>query len=151
MNLQYVLTGLNLLSINRTFPFEYFYKNKGDLMSFVESAYHLSQKKVKNSLAFLEIFARQRLIYCEKIIERLLRCVGENLIAAEIRQLVRLFYFYSRIKNSIDYQFVMMCVQRIALFMPQLTERDYGMVVKAVAQLNYQNKNFIEQLKGFNY
>ena len=31
------------------------------------------------------------------------------------------------------------------------TERNFGMVVKAVAQLNYQNQNFIEMLKTFNY
>jgi hypothetical protein len=69
------LVGLNLLAINRSFPYEYFYKNKEGLMDLIEAADPLSEKKVKNSLALLEIFSRERLMYCEKIIDRLLECI----------------------------------------------------------------------------
>jgi hypothetical protein len=54
----------------------------------------------------LEIFSRQRLPYCEQILHRLLICLRENLAAADVTQLARIFYYYSRLKCSIDHQFV---------------------------------------------
>ena len=65
MNLQFVLIGLNLLSINKTFPYEYFYDNKSELMSFIESAYNLSDKKVKLTLHAINIFKREIAVLLE--------------------------------------------------------------------------------------
>ena len=72
-------------------------------------------------------------------------------MAMNVRQLVRLFYYYSRIKSSIDNSFVGNVVERVYSFMEQLSDRDYGLVIKAVAGLNYQDKKFVNILKGVNY
>jgi hypothetical protein len=64
---------------------------------------------------------------------------------------VRLFYFYSRLRHNIDRAFVEKIIERVYLFMDQLSERDYAMVVRAVASLNYHNEVLLSKLKQFNY
>lgn len=106
INLQHFLSALSYLSMNNSFPYEFFYKNKENLMSFIEAAEDLSEKKVSVAISMLEIFSRQRLMYCEKIIDRLLICIELNLPASDITQVARILYFYSRLKSSIKQDFV---------------------------------------------
>lgn len=78
-------------------------------------------------------------MYCEKIIDRLLIVLEDNLLAMDEKQLIKMFFFYSKLKSSIKLDFVVKTVERIYLFMDQLDDRDYGMLIKALARLNYQN------------
>lgn len=106
MNLKYFLAAFIYLSQHRSFPYEYFYRNKNDLMHILEAADNLSDKEVSNCTSMLQILGMERLIYCEKIIDRLLQCLSVNLGATDTSQLARIFYYYSRLRCSIDYVFV---------------------------------------------
>lgn len=75
MNLQIFLSALIYLSHHNSFPFEFFYRNKDSLMSFIEAAEKNSEKKITVSMYMLEIFSRIRLPYCEQILHRLLICL----------------------------------------------------------------------------
>lgn len=75
MAMHYLLSGLCLLAINNTFPYEYFYRNKQDIMGYLDSYDNFSSKKVINTINLLEILSRKRLMYCEKIVNRLLLCI----------------------------------------------------------------------------
>ncbi len=99
----------------------------------------------------LEIFSRVRLIYCEKIINRLLICIEQNLQASDIRQLIKIFFYYSRLKSSIKYNFVAKIVERIYLFMDMLDEKGYSLIIKAISNLNYQDLKLVQILKDYNY
>lgn len=106
MNLKYLLVGFIYLSQHNSFPYEYFYRYKDSLMNFLEAAEKLSDKKVSNCISMLEILGRERLFYCENIIDRLLKCLHANLGATDTSQLARIFYHYSRLRCTIDYVFV---------------------------------------------
>jgi len=139
MNLKYFLAGFIYLSQHHSFPYEYFYRHKDSLMHFLEAADNLSDKKVSNCISMLEILGRERLIHCEKIIDRLLQCLSINLGATDTSQLARIFFYYSRLKCTIDYVFVGKLMERLYLFMHRLDNRHYALIIKAVAHLNYQD------------
>ena len=120
-------------------------------MDFIESAQNLSEKKVSVSLYMLQIFSRRELAYCERIIGRLIRCIESNLIASDISQITRIFYHYSRLKYSLDNQFILKLVERITLFMDVLDEKHYALIIRAITNLNYQNTHFLQTLKHYNY
>jgi hypothetical protein len=75
-------------------------------MHILEAAENLSDKKVYNCISMLQILGMEKLIYCERIIDRLLQCLSANLGATDSSQLARIFFYYSRLKCSIDYVFV---------------------------------------------
>lgn len=151
ISLQVFLASLLYLGYHNSFPYEYFYRNKESLMSFIESAEDLSDKKLLASIYMLEIFSRHRLIYCEKIIQRLLNCIEVNLAASEISQVSRIFFFYSKLKCGTEHRFVLKIVERINLFMDSLDERHYVLIIKAAASLNYKDEVLIQRLKDYNY
>lgn len=64
-------------------------------------------------------------------------------MASNLQQLTRIFYYYSRLKGSVKHQFVIKLVERIYIFMDSLTERDYSLIVKALANLNYQDEHLV--------
>lgn len=82
-------------------------------------------------------------MYCEKIINGLLVVLEQNLLASDVRQLIRIFYYYSKLKSSIKHDFVIKIVERIYLFLDDVTGRDYGLIIKAMANLNYQNRDLV--------
>lgn len=151
ISLQVFLAALLYLGYHNSFPHEYFYRNKDSLMSFIESAEDLSEKKVTVSIYMLEIFARNRLPYCEKILDRLLVCIRQNLMASDVTQLARIFYYYSRLRCGTDHDFVLSIVERIYAFLDSLDERHYLLIVKAVANLNYHDETLTRSLKAYNY
>jgi hypothetical protein len=95
--------------------------------------------------------ARQRLTCCEQITNRLLVCIEQNLTACDVSQLSRIFYYYSKLKCSVDHRFVVSLIQRIYLFLNVLENSDYVLIVKAVAALNYHDEHLLSALKDYNY
>lgn len=85
-------------------------------MDFLEAADDLSEKKVNTCIYMLEIFARQRLMFCEKIIDRLITCIENNIQAADLTQIARIFMYYSRIKYGVKQNFIAKLVERIYIF-----------------------------------
>lgn len=90
-------------------------------------------------------------MYCEKIIDRLLDCIEHNLVASDLKQVTRILYFYSKLKSTIKHEFVIKLVDRITLFMDILSERDYSLIVRSLANLNYKDEDLVDKLKDFNY
>ena len=80
-----------------------------------------------------------------------MRCIANNIEASDSNQLVRLLFYYSRIKCSIDNDYVVKCIEKITMFLWQFTDRDYGLIIKAVAGLNYKDQGFVERLKMVDY
>lgn len=151
LSLQVFLAALLYLGYHRSFPHEYFYRNKDSLMSFIESAEDLSEKKVTVSIYMLEIFARNRLPFCERIVDRLLLCIQQNLMACDVTQLARIFYYYSRLRCATDHGFVLKIVERLYGFIDSLDHRHYILIVKAAANLNYHDQTLLRKLKDYNY
>lgn len=82
-------------------------------------------------------------MYCEKIIDRLLICIEENLTACDITQVSKIFFYYSKLKCSIKNNLVAKIVERIYLFMDILDEKTYSFIIKAISNLNYQDNTLI--------
>jgi hypothetical protein len=82
-------------------------------------------------------------MYCEKIIDRLLICIEENLTACDINQVSKIFFYYSKLKCSIKHKLVAKIVERIYIFMDIMDEKTYSFIIKAISNLNYQDKTLI--------
>ena len=83
--------------------------------------------------------------------DRLLTCVEANLIACDIGDVVRIFFFYSKLKCSVKQELVAKMLERVYLFMDSLDERSYHYLVRAVASLNYHDTKLVQTLKLYNY
>ena len=90
-------------------------------------------------------------MYSEKIINRVLICLEENLLATDLNQLCRIFYYYSKLKCGVKYDFVLKIIERVYLFMDSLTNNNFNLILKAAANLNYEDKELVNKLKNFNY